>query len=249
MQTKLHHIGGLAGPIIVFLHGYGADRFSWLAVAPMLQDIARIYAIDLPGHGDAPDVAGEVTLKALADAVSEAAGSLNAPVYLVGHSLGCAVALTMVNQQPARFCLLSLISPAGFGSRIDSAFLTAFTELREAETAQNLLEQMVTKPRHITPAIVAHVLTSLDKTPDRRAGLEKIAAMLTGLAPFEDLESLKNCLTIWGQDDRIIAPQVSILGTLLTGVGHVPQIEAASAVHRALRAQIMADLISSSQRA
>ena len=38
-DLALHRLGG-EGPDILFIHGFGADRLGWLAVAPQLFDEA-----------------------------------------------------------------------------------------------------------------------------------------------------------------------------------------------------------------
>jgi pyruvate dehydrogenase E2 component (dihydrolipoamide acetyltransferase) len=38
-------------PPIVLLHGFGADRFAWRWVAPLLDCANRVVTLELPGHG------------------------------------------------------------------------------------------------------------------------------------------------------------------------------------------------------
>ena len=40
--AALHRLGG-EGPDVLLIHGFGADRFSWLALAPQLFPLARRY--------------------------------------------------------------------------------------------------------------------------------------------------------------------------------------------------------------
>ncbi len=238
MQARLHRLGGAAGPVVLFLHGFGADRFSWLAVAPMLQDVAQVWTMDLPGHGAAPDEVGDGSPLQLAQAVAAAAADLAAPAYLVGHSLGAMIAHLLHRQDPEHFPLLALIAPAGFGHGADADFLTDFARLHAPDETRALLERMVAKPRHVTPAMVTHVLTMLEATPGRRAALARIAATLNSVAPLPVADLPKGCPMIWGDADRIAPAPDGFAGGLLPGVGHVPQVEAALSVRRALRAEL-----------
>lgn len=238
MSAVLQRVGGSAGPRLLFIHGFGADRLSWLAVAPPLGDVAEVYTVDLPAHGEACDPQGTPSPLDMAEAVRAALAGLEAPVFLVGHSLGGMVAHLLHQMDPARFPLLALIAPAGFGTPADPAFLSGFATLRAPDTARGFLEQMVAKPRHVSPAMVSHVLAGLAARPERRAALARIAAALIRLPPLPPGDLPGDCLILWGAEDRIAPPPPGFAGALLSGVGHVPQIEAAAAVQRALRAAL-----------
>ncbi|MGN6162281.1 MAG: alpha/beta fold hydrolase, partial [Marmoricola sp.] len=45
-----------AGPTIVLIHGIGHRRQAWRDVIPLLSTDFDVVAIDLPGHGESPDV-------------------------------------------------------------------------------------------------------------------------------------------------------------------------------------------------
>ena len=56
-DVALHRLGG-EGPDLLFIHGFGADRLSWLAVAPLLFDLATVWAVEYAGHGATRDDLG-----------------------------------------------------------------------------------------------------------------------------------------------------------------------------------------------
>ena len=236
MQARLHHVAGDTGPNVVFIHGFGADRLAWLAVAPMLGAVARIWAVDLPGHGTAGDAVGDGRAATLAAAVQVALAEIAGPVHLVGHSLGGLVALHMVAMEPTRFCILALIAPAGVQSPANAPFLWALPDVRTTDQAHALLLQMVVRPRHVAPAMVEHVRSAVSY-PHRRAGLVTIAGALIAETPLP-LARLDGLTVLWGAEDRIVPPPAGLHTPPIPGVGHIPQIEAASAVQRALRTEI-----------
>lgn len=94
---------GEAGPAVVLIHGFGASWQHWLKNIPALAGSCRVYAIDLIGFGSSakpvPVTEVEYTFETwaqqIADFCREVVGT---PVYLVGNSIGCIVAMqTAVN--------------------------------------------------------------------------------------------------------------------------------------------------------
>ena len=72
---------------VVFVHGYGGDKNSWLFVQEPISADRATYALDLPGHGDSSKDVGDGSVATLA---SSLVGFLNelglSRVHLVGHS-------------------------------------------------------------------------------------------------------------------------------------------------------------------
>ena len=240
-KANLHRQGG-QGRDLLFIHGFGADRFSWAANAPGLTDTATVWTLDLPGHGGASNAVGQGDPATLAQAVAAELVALNGPAVVVGHSLGAAVALHLAAMVPEAVARLVLISPAGWGARLDFDFLTSFAELADPAEAQALLERLVARKRLIAPAMVAYVLQGL-ANPDRRAALRQVAAALLAAGPPTWPATIPVDL-IWGAlDDINPAPEdLAALGATsllhLPNIGHMPQIEAAAKVGAVLRAAL-----------
>jgi len=85
------------GPTLLMLHGSGAATHSWRALAPLLATDFRVIAPDLPGHGFTDTPGGDgLSLPGMARALSGLLEALEgAPVMVVGHSAGAAIALRM----------------------------------------------------------------------------------------------------------------------------------------------------------
>ena len=88
--------GPADGPTIVLTHGWGANATEWYYLKKQLGDRFRLIAWDLPGLGlsKRPDN-NDYSLDKMArdlDAVVALAG--NAPVVLLGHSIGGMISLT-----------------------------------------------------------------------------------------------------------------------------------------------------------
>jgi pimeloyl-ACP methyl ester carboxylesterase len=94
---------------LIFVHGFGCDMSDWTAQQDALSRHWRTINCDLPGHGrsSTPDHPG----------VDRAAGAVNGlkrrhgagPVILVGHSMGCRVALQACARDPADIAAIILV--------------------------------------------------------------------------------------------------------------------------------------------
>lgn len=111
-------IGG-AGPLLVFVHGWGCSAFTWRHVLPRAVAAGhRVVAIDLPGHGlsDKPDDTARYTLPAMVANVRELVVAQDwRELVLIGHSMGGAISRDVACAEPERVTALAMLAPAGFG--------------------------------------------------------------------------------------------------------------------------------------
>ncbi len=98
----------------VFVHGLGGSTTNWTDVGTLLNSRLDCMALDLPGFGrSGPAPRGDYSISALADVVAAALETgTQAPVHLVGNSLGGAVVLRVAATRPDLVRTLTLISPA-----------------------------------------------------------------------------------------------------------------------------------------
>jgi len=234
MPAKLHEFGG-QGPSVLLIHGFGADRLGWMANAVDLQQGHRVWAVELPAHGAAEP--GESKIAEMVQTVGDVISDLPQPVHLCGHSLGGLIAARLARQHPERFGKVALIAPACLGTGApDVAFLRDFPSLETEEDALNALRRLVHRERLIQPAMAQHVLAHLAK-PGRRAAMAAIADAVLKTAPAELTD---DALVIWGAQDKVLPPDGDLitargaLGLLIENAGHLPHVEAAARVNRAL---------------
>src|SRR5947209_5190028 len=116
---------GRAGPCVVCLHSNASSSSQWRALGESLAARYRVVAVDAYDAGKSPGWAGEAPLR-LRDEVALIEPLLRraaAPVHLVGHSYGGAVALkaatllpdlvrSVVAYEPTLFSLVSDGDPA-----------------------------------------------------------------------------------------------------------------------------------------
>lgn len=235
------------GDDLVLIHGFGSDRLSWAGTSPALMTVARVHALDLPGHGDSLGVpAGDGSPHALARIVAEALDAHGiVRAHLLGHSLGGSIAMLMALDQPARVRSLALLAPAGLGHAIDHDFMSRYPELDDRQAAEGLLQTLVSKPLLINRFTITRVLEQLAR-PGAREALRAIAH---GVASHEDQldEAATRIaatdiprLVIFGGADAINPPDAAALAAfggrqLVIGeAGHLPHVEAARQVNAEL---------------
>ena len=107
--------GPREAPTMVLLHGHMAHAIAFRRVWARLSKRYRLLIPDLPGHGFDETFRG-LQLQPRVDTLAEWLVDLlevatEAPVHLVGHSLGASVAYEVARQEPSRMCSLVLTSP------------------------------------------------------------------------------------------------------------------------------------------
>jgi pimeloyl-ACP methyl ester carboxylesterase len=238
-------VAGQDGPGILLLHGFGADRLSWLANQQALAAAGRVYALDLPGHGQTP-LAGAGKLEDLAGAVEKAIEACEiGPVHVVAHSLGAAVAIAIAAARPDLVRSLALIAGAGLGGAVDEGFLSDCPQCASVETMEALLRRLVTRPRLVGRQTAARALEQLE-APGAREGLTAIANELRRIdlviePSFQAVaRSPLPRIAIWGAADAIIPLDPDRLGRLgaksfiVSDAAHLPHIESPRLVNQRL---------------
>jgi pyruvate dehydrogenase E2 component (dihydrolipoamide acetyltransferase) len=233
---------------IVLIHGFGSDLESWLFVQEDLAAADELIAIDLPGHGGSTKEVGPGTVDSLAEGIRGALAALGVErAHLVGHSLGGAVALTLVLSHPELVAGVSLIAPAALGSEINAAFIDGFLTANRRKTLIPVLGDLVAN-RDLIGNDMAEAILRFKRLDGAEAALRQIAD-----ACFKEgrqsitlpaaLDRIGVPLTaIWGEADRIIPARhidnmpPSGVRRLVPGVGHLPHMEAAAAVRDELLA-------------
>jgi pimeloyl-ACP methyl ester carboxylesterase len=133
------HRGG-EGPLLVLLHAGVADRRAWRAVAERLAaEGMDVVAYDRRGFGETRTEQGDFRHVDDLLAVLDAAGG--GPAWLVGNSMGGALALEAAVEAPERVAGLVLIAPAVPGApepadeEYDPASLAVWEAIQAADEA------------------------------------------------------------------------------------------------------------------
>lgn len=235
--------GGGAGTPYVFLHGFGADGFSWQPLLAALGADRPAVLVDLPGHGRSAAAPMAASFEDLAAAVAQALTQAGIEAcHLIGHSLGGGVAIAVAEAARVEVRSLTLIAPAGLGPEIDGDFLKGLCRATRAESLRPWLLRLFVDPSIVSPGYVQAALKA--RSDEARQAQAALADRLfpDGTQAGEMRAARRRIgapqKIIWGECDRII-PMRHALGTgpdaalhFLPDVGHMPHVEAPEVVAR-----------------
>jgi pimeloyl-ACP methyl ester carboxylesterase len=178
--------GPAAGPAVVLVHGLGGSHLNWDLLAPLLNERARVWAIDLPGFGRSEPGGRKASVSAnaavlqrfLAEVVSE-------PAILVGNSMGGMLSILAAGERPDAVTGLVLLDPAVPGPRraldplvalmfavyaipfVGERFVrTRRTRTTELARVREMLELCGVDPESVPPAVIDRSVTLLEERED-----------------------------------------------------------------------------------
>jgi pimeloyl-ACP methyl ester carboxylesterase len=235
------------GPWLVLLHGAGDQAGTWNKVAPELKRHFQLLIPDLAGHGESDPAAGVLSLRTLLAALEQVLDATpwrDAPLVLVGNSLGAWMAMLYTHKYPHRVTRVILID----GGPIKSASEIGIMP-KDREEARRALDAVLDSSTPRRPNFVLDDLVRVSNTgPISRllaAGEEDMSKYLLDdkLASFQLPVDL-----IWGASDRLVPldyakklqsqlPHCTL--TVIERCGHGPQLERPRELTRVLL-QIMA---------
>jgi len=155
--TRVHYVDAGDGAPLVFVHGGPAWSFTWRDVIARLADRFRCIAIDLPGFGRSPALAGDVSLRQYANLVRRFVERLDLDrVTLVANDTGGPIGFRAASLAPERYARFVAVDTFAFA--LDEfpmvrLFLRLFSSppARFVNRRLNLLPRAVTSfgtPRH-----------------------------------------------------------------------------------------------------
>src|SRR5688572_17332855 len=69
-SMKMNHQRLGTGKPLLLIHGLGGSARSWSTIWTALAERREVIAVDLPGFGGTPQLAGETSIRSLCDAVT-----------------------------------------------------------------------------------------------------------------------------------------------------------------------------------
>ena len=176
-RVKLHalHRGDAGAPIVVLLHGGGANCHWWDHVAPRIAESFHVVALDFRGHGDS-DHPEETRVGAFSDDLEALLAHLGTPrVVLVGHSMGGGVAIDHAARHPEVRGLVAVDVSRGASQRSRRSARLALTLRRTYATRDEAIARYRFLPasdhacEELRESIAGH---SVRREPDGRFGFK-----------------------------------------------------------------------------
>jgi pimeloyl-ACP methyl ester carboxylesterase len=228
-----------AGLPLVLVHGAASRSLVWQAQLTGLDDMARVIAPDLPGHGETagPGRSRIDDYAAWVVAFCDAVGLDR--VILGGHSMGGAVAQRVALGHPGRLRGLVLVG-TGASLRVATRLLTLLRAggAEGPDLVRSLSYSLATPPERVLEASDA-----IAETPPLVTLGDYLAC--DGFDVRDELPRLRlPTLVVVGRDDRLTPPKLAaeLAATIpqaqlveIAAAGHFPQLEQPAAVTAALR--------------
>ena len=219
----MNHIRFGNGKPLLLIHGIGGSWRSWSPVLSGLSEQREVIAVDLPGSGKTAPLKGEVSIKTLADAVTDfLEDNRLTGIDAVGSSMGARLVLELVRRGNVLGSVVSL-NPGGFWQgyqthlfyssiavsirliRLIKSMGLVDTLTRNVISRTLLFAQFSAHPWRIHPKVAFDELSSYAKYPS-------FDELLYNLAYGErqkgcDAGTIQNPLMIgWGKKDRVCFP-------------------------------------------
>ena len=245
---------GGQGPDMVLLHGFGANKENWLALAPRLMRHYTVWIPDLIGFGesDRPSNA-RFNIAEQADRVVRWLDAVDVKnFHVMGNSMGGYMAGALAANYPSRVLSACLLNPAGVKGAEHTAIGRAFadegkivlapTTFEEYEKVidlcfngkappmPNFLRKYFGRMSFKNKALLDRVFVDF-VNPDSNISLNDMVANTT--VPL---------MVVWGDSDQLVHPSglavlkqanPAIVDVMLENTGHCPMVDRASPVYKA----------------
>lgn len=167
------HDGDASAPAIVFIHGLCCDRSDWAQQTHHFESTCRCVSVDLSGHGesatvDTDEFAARLSMNKLGSDVCALLDHLGIEAcMLVGHSMGCRVAVEVAHQRPAAVKGVVMVDGSRFTDNPDDAaeISRSLGEVEFAPFVENLFLQMFTNESD--QAFIDHAVARTRAMPPR----------------------------------------------------------------------------------
>ena len=231
--------------LILFVHGWGADRSTWETQMQTLDLDIPMAAVDLIGHGksDCPEM--EYTVDKLSDSVRAVADDLGAKrVILVGHSNGVPVCRDFLHRFPA-ITRAMVIVDGPLKNVVPGEMARAMVSRFESPEYRKSIEQLrqFQKPNgELTAAHIDLITDAMLATPQRILLSTYRAQLQPGFWKAEKIDvpvlavySQNPHWAMWDEDyERFLRSNVKQLELHYLQGSHLVHIEKASEFNRLL---------------
>jgi 2-hydroxymuconate-semialdehyde hydrolase len=246
LGLKIHYLQSGRGAPVVLLHGTGGAAEAWRPTMSALSRDVRVIAPDQIGFGASDKPPLDYTPATLVDFLGLFLAQLGIErASLVGHATGARVACLYALAHPERVDRLVLMSGTAYKPNLDEKVLAAHN-FSTLAGARHLLELAYFDDKaRVTDALASELFSKRLRSGSSFAIGRLEESYRRGEGYVDDLSPIQApTLILWGQEDEL-APigaaqraKRQIRGSRLITFercGHLPMVEAAAPLERALR--------------
>ena len=241
---RWHFLRGGKGPVLVLLHGFGADAGCWLPLASKIGQQFSLVIPDLPGFGQSePPQKLRFNIEAQARRLMAFLDELDISECLVaGNSMGGYLATQLADLDPDRVRALWLLAPLGVRAVPPGAALEA---IDSGKAQAGKINSVAHYRREFLPTIfnseVRFPYPILAMQARSAMARQAVVPEMLRQARFESepLESIARrvehpTLVQWGDRDQIVSPAGlpvlekafrNVTASLIRDCGHLPMFE------------------------
>lgn len=220
------YVDGGKGDPILFVHGFGGQKRSWVKYCKKLSSKYRVIAVDLPGHGGTPHPQNQhYDLDSLTEALHSFTDAIELEKFhLIGLSMGGGVSTVYAAKYPDHLLSLTLMNPFGVvtpeRSDVEKGLMQGKNLFfpKTISELDELVSYTTGKPLNIAKHFKEYLLQKMN---EKRAFFAKAFDELANSTPVESLlpKIKTKTLLLIGGKDRIIHPSsIKIYQKLLPNV-------------------------------
>jgi pimeloyl-ACP methyl ester carboxylesterase len=237
-----YEVHGEGEPTLVFVHGWSCHRLFWTEQLKRFEQVRRVVAIDLAGHGESEAKRTDWSMEAFGGDVVAVCDALKLErIILIGHAMGGPVALEAAERLGDRVvAIVGVDTFQDVEKRLTPEQKEAFLAPLRADyrTACDAFVRQQLFPPGADPKIVDLVATSMAARPPAVA-IPAMEALLSydAAANLELAKVPVHCINTAKTDEaagKRHNPRFTV--EMLEGVGHFPMIEVPERFARMLAA-------------
>ncbi len=254
-MAAIHHTRtGKGTPPIVFVHGFGCARSDWDHQVAHLSGRHETVAVDLGGHGTTPGTAAHAKIETHGADVAALINELELPPsVIVGHSMGCRVALEAAARAPDRAKALILvdgsrlgeagskayeargkaISEMGYAKFVTAAFAQMFGADYDKAKAQVIIQRAVDRDPKIAGPLFVDIGRYDSEHMDRTLAGVRVP-MLVIQTTMTNSDGKRVALAAGQTTPYLDLVRKHVKGArieIIPGIGHFPQLERVAATN------------------
>ena len=189
-------------PVILFLHGWGADHRCFLPIISGIKNKYKTYALDLPGHGESSSLTRSFNVDDYKNVIIKFINLMNIKnIILIGHSYGGRIIIKINSEDNIDFNIEKniLIDSAGIKKNQSTKNKIKIITYKFAKNILNVIPNKNKKEELLNKLKRKFGSTDYNNaTPIMRETLVK--SVNEDLTPL--LKNMRETLLIWGENDK-----------------------------------------------